>query len=488
MNLTFNIKKTKQQTPSAFFIFILRFLFIIYFLGSTPSLHAQVYGPEPSAAKLYVSNNGSVSGQIACTTAADTDNSGADHRQVAIPTGATPACYVAGASVQWIKFSTPEGINQIKLQVVGNAMEAYALYWTTAGLNSSPSLSDLNYLTCSSSSGGGFDVITNPEIDANETGYYYIALIYSPANNNGSVNFKTKECAQVDAYNCYASDAITFANCSSSSVTQTITVTNSFTVSEAVDLSGLSINMNDNNLIFSNVVTVDRNTVFNGGSSAGVTNLLGQKAGSGGFMSLADLNTALLTGNYSTLTDAMASQLLPVELEGFTAKLDNEQVVLNWTTLSETNNDYFEIEFSTDGKTFSFLDEVSGAGTSDERQFYQFRHTDFSKKINYYRLKQVDFDGAFSYSKVVVVEISSDNPIQIYPTVVSNELQYRFNSTLETSAKLRILDWQGRGIEEIRVERNTISGNLETSGLPKGNYLLQLVTEQGVFTNRFVKL
>jgi hypothetical protein len=113
-----------------------------------------------------------------------------------------------------------------------------------------------------------------------------------------------------------------------------------------------------------------------------------------------------------TLGSTDLSNPLPVELVAFTGKEQDGQVLLKWETASEQNNDYFLIEHSVDGKTFAAIGEVAGAGTVSTTQYYSFAHRNPAYPDNYYRLKQVDFDGAFEYSDVILVRLDSELGLQ----------------------------------------------------------------------------
>ena len=89
---------------------------------------------------------------------------------------------------------------------------------------------------------------------------------------------------------------------------------------------------------------------------------------------------------------------LPVGLMHFTATSDGKIVELDWATATELNNSHFEIQRSEDGESWSVLDEVNGAGFSNEEKNYRYR--DVNNVRGYYRLKQVDLDGAFEYSPI----------------------------------------------------------------------------------------
>lgn len=97
--------------------------------------------------------------------------------------------------------------------------------------------------------------------------------------------------------------------------------------------------------------------------------------------------------------------ILPVELLSFEAEILYNAVEFKWATASELNNDKFEIEESYDGLHFKKIGEVEGNGTSTEQQNYSFKIEKTGNGIFYYRLKQLDFDGQFEYSKVIHVSL-----------------------------------------------------------------------------------
>lgn len=109
---------------------------------------------------------------------------------------------------------------------------------------------------------------------------------------------------------------------------------------------------------------------------------------------------------------------LPIQLISFDATLNKNQLVdLNWTTLSEINNDYFSIEKSKDATNWDVLSTINGAGNSNlEIDYYTIDENPYPG-INYYRLKQTDFDGVHSYSSIQKIEIKPDvlNDLHVYP-------------------------------------------------------------------------
>lgn len=95
---------------------------------------------------------------------------------------------------------------------------------------------------------------------------------------------------------------------------------------------------------------------------------------------------------------------LPIELAHFFGVATEDKSLLMWTTFSEINNDYFAVERSGDGYVWEMLGLVQGAGTSSQVIDYRYYDSEPLEYVNYYRLKQVDFDGKYEYSDIVSVK------------------------------------------------------------------------------------
>jgi hypothetical protein len=166
------------------------------------------------------------------------------------------------------------------------------------------------------------------------------------------------------------------------------------------------------------------------------------------------LTAANTGGTYATSTRFSlvfeAANPLPVTLVAFTAQLQGADGLLEWTTASEQQNAYFQVESSLDGRTFIPLGRVVGAGTSPERHSYHFRDADLARYAApriYYRLRQVDTDGAsvFSPMRVLVVP-TADFAVVAVPTAVptGQALHLLVRTATAGPAWLRITDALGR--------------------------------------------
>ena len=110
---------------------------------------------------------------------------------------------------------------------------------------------------------------------------------------------------------------------------------------------------------------------------------------------------------------------LPIELLSFQAKPASSFVDVKWQTASEQNNDYFELERSENGIDFQLISTINGAGNSVKLLNYGYEDFQFVKSINYYRLKQVDFDGNYSYSAIIAVDMSKKSDALLLRTINS---------------------------------------------------------------------
>ncbi len=173
----------------------------------------------------------------------------------------------------------------------------------------------------------------------------------------------------------------------------------------------------------------------------------------------------------------------PVELTGFTARTREHTVLLNWTTASELNNDFFEVQHSTDGREYTLIGTVNGAGTTSDFQHYRFVHPEPRPGVNYYRLRQVDFDGAFEYSPVRTVRLAPKGGLTAYPNPAGDELYLQTTDEL-TGEPVAVYNAYGEP-----VIRSRITGPLTTldvNHLPSGVYFIQLTAAAGVAPVRVV--
>lgn len=178
--------------------------------------------------------------------------------------------------------------------------------------------------------------------------------------------------------------------------------------------------------------------------------------------------------------------LLPLPgFHQFSYTLLNKKVRLNWSTETETGTRHFEIERSGNGRDFTAIGQLAAAGNSSSTKSYQFTDNN-PLPVNYYRLKQKDQDGTFTYSKTLLVKIKTGGGLNVYPTLVTDQLRVQPGNGLQYSGKLELIDVQGRVLQQYTVQPGLNEINI--SSLQKGSYFLRIQTDkEGVLTGRFVK-
>lgn len=182
----------------------------------------------------------------------------------------------------------------------------------------------------------------------------------------------------------------------------------------------------------------------------------------------------VIGGSFSQLMPTFGN-VLPVEMTVFTANLKGNQVYLDWQTASEENNLGFNIEKSTDGRNWEMIGFVEGAGTTFEVRAYQFIDENPISGVNYYRLKQMDFDDQFEYSEIrTIVYGKANDDILVYP----NPTQTTLTVDLGTNeATIRVFDLTGRLVIS-KLNNNNGVQLIDFSTLENGVYLLQINGEQ----------
>ncbi len=166
---------------------------------------------------------------------------------------------------------------------------------------------------------------------------------------------------------------------------------------------------------------------------------------------------------------------LPVELVDFKATTIGKQVELSWITAAEINNSHFEIERSLDGARFDFLGQKEGFGTSNTNNYYNFMDTEAVPGETYYRLKQVDYNGDYTYSDVVSVRIDSDQVIvNVSPNPVTNTTVVRLGTDVAPNTVLELLSSTGQIVRTYKVQDDASSLEIDMTGLAEGIYLLSV--------------
>ena len=176
---------------------------------------------------------------------------------------------------------------------------------------------------------------------------------------------------------------------------------------------------------------------------------------------------------------------LPIKIVIFKAVLNPDQsVFLFWQTAQEINNSHYLIERAGNDGNFESIGNLSGAGNSTAITEYSFQDLKPLARANYYRLRQVDFDGQFSYSPIVSVMVGEAGGVRLYPSPVQDLLHVQTDAAPEETTQWQISDQTGRLLQS-----GSFSSNIElnVAGLPAGTYTLRLINGQQVQSRQFVK-
>lgn len=169
--------------------------------------------------------------------------------------------------------------------------------------------------------------------------------------------------------------------------------------------------------------------------------------------------------------------LLPVELVSFGAKPQTNYVQLNWKTASEQDNRGFEIQRSADAHQWETLGFVAGNGTSSVPNAYDFMDKLPFQGMNYYRLRQVDFNEGEAYSPIRTVEWDKDaNAVHIFPNPANGEATVTIDMDYSGEASITIYDAAGKQISNypIFINKAQSRSSLPLSGLNPGTYSLEI--------------
>jgi len=192
------------------------------------------------------------------------------------------------------------------------------------------------------------------------------------------------------------------------------------------------------------------------------------------------------SGGYEVLpryiTDFLPEGTLPVELTSFAAQVMQRAVVLNWETATEINNSGFNVERSTNGKTFQKVAFIRGKGTSSEISTYSFTDNNLAVGNYYYRLQQVDFDGTTKYSKVIEITVNAApakfDLYQNYPNPFNPSTTIKFSVEKTGIATLKIFNSLGQEVATLFNAQATTgqlySINFNASNIASGIYFYQL--------------
>ncbi len=244
------------------------------------------------------------------------------------------------------------------------------------------------------------------------------------------------------------------------------------------------------NTLSREALTVMQWTGVNWANTGGGNFLPGHTQARGTVLSNLPLN---FSENVVILGSTETTNPLPIELSKFSGEIIGEAVYLYWSTESELNNDRFEIQRSSDGMEFEVIGIVKGNGTIKIKSEYYFEDLNFKRGKNYYRLKQIDLDGASSLSKTIVLEYANSINLGLHvfpnPTAKDN-ITFRLSgiSADEGEVVLRMFDLTGRIVHKSVMTPQYLSAvvSLKLETLKSGMYVLEVIQKKGRATQRVI--
>lgn len=180
---------------------------------------------------------------------------------------------------------------------------------------------------------------------------------------------------------------------------------------------------------------------------------------------------------------AIVEYIIPVELTSFTANVIDNDVILKWSTATETNSAGFSVERSNDNTAFSEIAYVEGNGTTTEINDYTYIDRNANSGRYFYRLKQIDYDGSFNYSGTVEANVNVPDAfvlLQNYPNPFNPSTNIKFSLPVESKVKINLFNTLGEMIETL-AEGEYSGGfheiNFDASSLSSGVYYYKLAAQ-----------
>jgi hypothetical protein len=387
---------------------------------------------------------------------------------------------------------------------------AFAQSFTTSGQWNVAS----NWSTNAVPSGTGTDVTIGANLIVSG-GNYTIGNV-NQVNNNTTITINSGSNLTVGSSTLYnppgatTKKSVTFANAGTLSVAGTLYIygdlivsnTLTFNITGSVIVYGNIIMSNGGDIAVSGTGTLQINGSLQGGNGTHLSTSGGATVSVGGGISLGGGNSSI-SGPAGSITSpggctctgsgsgcntngsgTCGTTVLPIELLYFVGEAEPGQVRLKFATASELNFDYFSIQRSAEGKTFSEIGTVKGNGTTNEIHKYSF--IDESPLIgrSYYRLTSIDFDGYSETFKIISVNTKGGKQAAVYPNPVSDgQLFVDFNFTSESAMKAIVTDLLGNQLAQFKVGS---TDNILYLDLTPGSYLIQIKSEEFSSVTRFV--
>lgn len=190
-----------------------------------------------------------------------------------------------------------------------------------------------------------------------------------------------------------------------------------------------------------------------------------------------------------TIKNVSYNNPLPVTLINFNVRLGHTSVIINWTTASEINNDYFIVEKSSNASNFSKIEQVRGAGNSNMEINYKITDNSPHKGTSFYRLKQVDFDGKVTMSKIISINYKKNNTFNVYPIPVMSGSDLNIQLDEIINEECIVVIYNNNGEQIFKILSNIKKGHLNLLvPLERGIYPIHIITNSNIYINSLLVL
>jgi hypothetical protein len=195
-------------------------------------------------------------------------------------------------------------------------------------------------------------------------------------------------------------------------------------------------------------------------------------------------SSAITSFSPFTLSSSNSTNPLPVEIINFSASKKTKAVELNWTVATEIGVKSYSIEKSKDGKNFNEVVKLNATAQQSSIKNYSCTDQTPSTGISYYRLKSLDINNSFKYSKLVPVSFINSTDFKIYPTLVSENL---FINAPTKNKEYHIEIYNLTGMLVFNTDINIDNSSVNISNLEKGIYFVKVSSETEKYTSRIIK-
>jgi hypothetical protein len=177
---------------------------------------------------------------------------------------------------------------------------------------------------------------------------------------------------------------------------------------------------------------------------------------------------------------------LPVKLISFTGSdINNQYILLKWSTSSEIDSKYFDVQKSNDGISFTTFARVNAAGSTTLVQNYSANDYHPQNGYNFYRLRMVDIDGTVTYSKIIAVNFGDQTLPQVFPNPASS--YFTVTAGQEAMKEISVIDVSGKTIQRIVNSNGSSAVTVNSESFAGGVYIIKITTAAHLYEQKLFK-